>query len=312
MEILLSFQEKPRNAPKKEAIQIAERCGARIENGRVIVPFHKFTPDAKDLFSRCRKWKGFELSINGQAYDPFKVFVVVNCSYNRNRTCDGICHSITGSRGHGYVLIVNDLEWMSKYSQFCSYDTRFSPNMRDWVRVIGDDTIVIDKKGLQDAILTDSTLPLLVCEKCTRERIIERTDRLPEKIIFGLKPGQLKAERSARSDAEREAVQWFNVGVERDNRHDYVGALEAYNRALSLDPNDIGTIFNRGCALLALRRYTEAEASFSRVSTLLPDDAYTFKYWALALQGLGKSERAAELMARAERLKPGIRNEPFP
>ena len=316
MEILLSFQEKPRNASKEEAIRIAEGCGARIENGRVIVPFLEFTPDAKDLLERCRKWKGFTLSINGGEYESLAVLDILRCKYKHQ--CDGICHSYLGCSQHLYGLLVSRFDDMIRYAPHFSHDRYLSPDLKDWmklndwVNVVDDTTVMIKREQLRDAILRDSTIPLLVCDKCTPERIAERIDRLPETVTFGRKPGQGRAERPVMSEVEREAERCFSVGAECDNRHDYVGAVEAYEKVLVLFPDNVPSLFNRGYALLVLEKYGEAETAFARVSELHPDDAYTFKYWSMALQGLGDKQRAAELMARAEQLQPGIRDEPFP
>jgi|GEM_PF-6218496 len=316
MEILLSFQEKPRNASKQEAIQIAEGCGARIENGRVIVPFREFTQDAMELLSRCKKWKGFTLSINGKEYDPHAIIDVLDCS--EKLQCEGICRSYLGCSHHHYKFLVSQIDDMIRYAPHFSHDRYLSPDLREWMKLnewveaVDDTTVMIKREHLHNSILRDSAIPLLVCDECTPERIAERIDRLPEMVAFGKKLGQGRVERPVMSEAGREAELWFGRGADLSERHDYAGAIEAYDRALALNPDDVRSIFNRGCDLLALERYGEAEAAFARAYELNPEDAYTFKFWALSLQGLGRGEKAAELMARAERLQPGIRDIPFP
>ena len=311
MEILLSFHEKPRNASKEEAIRIAAKCGARIENGRVIVPFREFTPEAKELLSRCRRWKGFTVTINGSEYNLDAVIDVVTCSSKQK--CDGICHLYVACSQQLYGLIVSEFEHRSKYASFYSLKSALtSPYLMEWIDITDDDSLVLRKKQLREAILRDSTVPLLLCEKCSPEQIARKIHSLPDRITFTKKTPQNSTNNQRRSPAERKAEQWYNIGCLRDQHNDYLLAIEAYDKSLALDSEWIPAIFNRGFDLLLLKRYREAEVAFARTSELYPNDAYTFKYWSMALQGLGDKQRAAELMARAEQLQPGIRDEPFP
>jgi tetratricopeptide (TPR) repeat protein len=102
------------------------------------------------------------------------------------------------------------------------------------------------------------------------------------------------------------AEYWLEKGIERDERMDYAGAVDAYDRALSVRQDFYEALFNRGYDLIILRRYQEAEESFARAITIFPDDAYALKYRALALHELGRRAEAVELMEKARQIQPDI------
>src|SRR5581483_1692885 len=70
------------------------------------------------------------------------------------------------------------------------------------------------------------------------------------------------------------------------------------------DPNYVDAQFNRGNALLALRRFTDALASFGKVLDLKPDFPQAYNNRASALSALGRYDQALASHDRALALKP--------
>lgn len=328
MEILLSFPEKPRTAKREHAKTIARENGARNENGRVLVRFDSITPSFKDLIRIVGNWKATQLSIDNTEYDRTIFHTLLTCQ--GAPWCTGYCGLNERIHLKPYRYFFSSIE---DWANGNGYD----PNGPDkdlfdrFTRRTDDDTMIIDKKGLSDAVLADSWIPLMICEKCTAPGIMRLVHSVPDTVRrrpppprgFGYQIWLEKKEkerkaasRQGKETAEESEPQsledWFNIGLERGRRNDHAGAIEAYDRILVRNPDHPETLFNRGYALLILGRYEEAETSFAKASECFSNDGYTFKYWALACQGLGKEERAAELMARAEQLQPGIRDETFP
>ncbi|XP_022702001.1 transmembrane and TPR repeat-containing protein CG4050-like isoform X3 [Varroa jacobsoni] len=61
-----------------------------------------------------------------------------------------------------------------------------------------------------------------------------------------------------------------NVGFAYQQQENFEKALEFFQRASILQPDDIGSWINVGCALNKLSRFTEAEAAYSKAHSLLP------------------------------------------
>jgi tetratricopeptide (TPR) repeat protein len=64
----------------------------------------------------------------------------------------------------------------------------------------------------------------------------------------------------------------------------YDESLAEYNKALTLDPNDARTLFNRGNTYLALERIELAHNDFDKAINLMPSNAKFFHSKGLAYQ----------------------------
>ncbi len=84
----------------------------------------------------------------------------------------------------------------------------------------------------------------------------------------------------------------------------YDAALEAYNRALELRPDDPETLNNRGKAFGNLGRNDEALADFNRALQLRPDDPDTLTNQGVSLERLGRNEDALAAHSRSLQLRP--------
>jgi len=81
-------------------------------------------------------------------------------------------------------------------------------------------------------------------------------------------------------------------------------ALEQYNHALDVQPDDPNTLNNRGAALEELKRYDEALVNYNRSLELRPDDPGTLNNRGSNLDDLQRYDEAIADFDRALELKP--------
>jgi tetratricopeptide (TPR) repeat protein len=85
---------------------------------------------------------------------------------------------------------------------------------------------------------------------------------------------------------------------------DFQSALQEYNEALALRPDDPDTLHNRGNTLDHLERYKEALADFSRALELAPDEVDILNSRGITLGRVQRYEEALADFNRARRLRP--------
>ncbi|MFB3765666.1 MAG: tetratricopeptide repeat protein [Methanotrichaceae archaeon] len=67
---------------------------------------------------------------------------------------------------------------------------------------------------------------------------------------------------------ERDASDWFNLGMVLYIQDNITGSLDAYNKALELNPLNEEAWNNKGIDLGILNRYSEALDAFNRATTI--------------------------------------------
>ena len=114
-------------------------------------------------------------------------------------------------------------------------------------------------------------------------------------------------EKGGLSD-ENLAITYSNRGNSFFDLGNLERAIEDYNKALQLNPDDTVTLSNRGAAYIVLKRYDEALEDFTRASALEPSNyvALSNRCWVLVLRG--KLDAALSDCNRALELSP---NDPF-
>ncbi len=95
-----------------------------------------------------------------------------------------------------------------------------------------------------------------------------------------------------------------NLGVTLDELERYDEALADYNRALELSPDHPEILSNRGVTLRKLERYDDALADFSRSLELRPDDPGTLNNRGVTLGYLQRYDEALADFNRSLELRP--------
>ena|SRR2546425_4120682 len=85
-----------------------------------------------------------------------------------------------------------------------------------------------------------------------------------------------KVVRTLLFQAQRTKEQWKREGETHNRARDYYKALNAYKRALLLDPNDVDLRMKTGNVLQSLERYAEALAAYEEVILLDPNYANAY------------------------------------
>jgi tetratricopeptide (TPR) repeat protein len=77
-------------------------------------------------------------------------------------------------------------------------------------------------------------------------------------------------------------AEWFDKGCKRYQEGDLEGAAKAYTKAITLNPEEIRSYFNRGIVYIQLDMHDEAIDDFNKVIALDPDyaEAYNNRAWA--------------------------------
>jgi tetratricopeptide (TPR) repeat protein len=110
-------------------------------------------------------------------------------------------------------------------------------------------------------------------------------------------------ENSSNNNIEITAEQWFERGND-SLKSNPTEAVEYYNEAIRLEPNDVGPYCGKGIALKILGRYEEAILAYDNVIRLEPDYADSYFNKGNTLKILGRSEEAILAYDEAIRLEP--------
>jgi tetratricopeptide (TPR) repeat protein len=81
-------------------------------------------------------------------------------------------------------------------------------------------------------------------------------------------------------------------------------SIKLYDRALSISPNDVDILVNKGVAFLKLNRYQEANQVFDQALSIDPQHVGCLYNKGVVLEKLGKSTEAAEYKDRAQSIDP--------
>jgi tetratricopeptide (TPR) repeat protein len=93
-----------------------------------------------------------------------------------------------------------------------------------------------------------------------------------------------------------------NVSANTSNYLDE--AIKLYDRALSISPNDVDILVNKGIAFLKLERYPEANQVFDQALNINPDHAGCLYNKGLALEEQGNAAEATEYKDKAQEIDP--------
>jgi tetratricopeptide (TPR) repeat protein len=104
--------------------------------------------------------------------------------------------------------------------------------------------------------------------------------------------------------SQKTKEQWIKEGDGFLGLESYQQALEAYEQAIQIDPNDAVTYINKGTALIYLRRYEEALAACEQAILIDPNAAQAYNMKGFALSELELFEEALKAYEQAIQLDP--------
>jgi len=104
---------------------------------------------------------------------------------------------------------------------------------------------------------------------------------------------------------ENTAEDWFSKGQELQRNDSHEEALQAYEKAIQIDPESARAWMGKGNALLSLKRYNESMEAYERAVEILngsqkddPEDAEAWWLKAESLDSMGRSDAALEAYDR--------------
>ena len=87
------------------------------------------------------------------------------------------------------------------------------------------------------------------------------------------------------------SILWYGLGVELEESGKFEEAIESYDKAIELDPNDTDTWCSRGNALASLQLFQEAIKSYNRAIEIDPGNQWALNNKAHTLYQIGNALR---------------------
>jgi len=106
------------------------------------------------------------------------------------------------------------------------------------------------------------------------------------------------------SSANETSIDWFMKGYNLYNQEKFSESLDAYNRALELDPRDSEAWNNRGIDLGLLGKYDDALTSFSKAVNLNESYAQAWFNMGVIYDIKGDYPTAVQAYKRATQIDP--------
>jgi tetratricopeptide (TPR) repeat protein len=101
-----------------------------------------------------------------------------------------------------------------------------------------------------------------------------------------------------------DALVWYNKGTTLGSLEKYDESIENFDRALAIDPNYVSALYNKGIALLHLGRYEEALEYHDRALAIDPNHVKALISNGLALRNLERYNEAIEYYDKALAIDP--------
>ncbi|HEC39615.1 hypothetical protein LCGC14_1280900 [marine sediment metagenome] len=183
MRIEFKFNSKSSGQNVPEAIRLAEKHGAVIENKFYKINFEsQENKDLKKLFELVGNLKGSAISVNGEeSVVANKFFYAVNCP--EKLLCKGICKHI----GIGYNNIEDFLEKNSENIEngiFSTSDENLIRFMSDYLEDLGEDKFKIDRDRFLEYFRIETEMEEKFCKKFDLTKVENEIEKLPKEIIL--------------------------------------------------------------------------------------------------------------------------------
>jgi tetratricopeptide (TPR) repeat protein len=99
-------------------------------------------------------------------------------------------------------------------------------------------------------------------------------------------------------------IEWYNKGVALGNQGQYDEAIQAFDEAIRLDPNDVRAWNDKGLALVKQGKYDEAIETYDEAIRIDPNNSKAWNRKGTALTEQGKYDEAIKAYDEAIRLNP--------
>lgn len=187
-----------------------------------------------------------------------------------------------GEEGH-YNLVDGTIKEVKNYDQFVLYTIESELQLTNSGLPVFDMsgnalgmsiTPVLNEPGINFAIPIETIKKLIA-------------DKAELKKLYMLLPSfeDIKKRKLSDMDRSKAVKELLDQGIEKYNTTDYKGAIDKYNVALRLSPNDADVLVFRGQAKYMLMQYKDAMIDFSKAIDLQPEFAEAYD-----LRGLCKAE----------------------
>lgn len=126
-------------------------------------------------------------------------------------------------------------------------------------------------------------------------------------IFSGLSEGSLqlktnKEEPIMLADQFKNPVLQLYAGLAEYKLENYISAIQYFERAVQLDPENLAAQINLGAAYIAAKRYEDAEMVYAMITESNPADAQAFFNLGLSMFNQGNKEAAREAWLRSSAL----------
>jgi Flp pilus assembly protein TadD len=106
------------------------------------------------------------------------------------------------------------------------------------------------------------------------------------------------------AEASRSAFDYFTEANKLFERKRYDRAIDAYTKAIEINPTDFSFYNNRGIVYHTRKKYAEAIADFSKAVELNPNSSFTYSNRGVAYEDSGNIEQAINDYRKAVELDP--------
>ena len=138
------------------------------------------------------------------------------------------------------------------------------------------------------------------------DKTLRENEELKKQLAAARSEGERKAVETAvaRNEQTFTAVQWFEKGNEFANRRAFDSAIEAYTKAVTLDPRYARAYNNRGTVYADKGQYKTAVTDYDRAIALDANSAFAYNNRGIAYADTGRFEQALGDFDMAVRLDP--------
>lgn len=153
-------------------------------------------------------------------------------------------------------------------------------------------------------LLLPLTIVLMVVYPASAETAEEWYNKGCDLIELGQYKEAIEAYDQALKINPEDAMAWRDKGIALSKITLYKEALEAYDQALKLDPEDVDAWNNKGIALANLGKYEKAIEAYDQAIKINPEDAMAWYNKGVTLSKLGQTEKAIEAYDQAITINP--------